>query len=215
MTRYKIVICDLVSGEEKKTVEFEEQIQDEAKAREYKLFLEACRNLPDGEYTATMSRKHSLLPTWDEVTAPTLSCVVIDGEPKLTVERVVYGKEQVLLQELLGVHSQLNLIRLKYAGCSHYANPIRPEAIKPFTDKIIELFSTLFLNYQPEYINNEELETIKKRVNDNYVVIENTFEVYGKTSDNSNYTSTVASVVGDLQLIIQSILRKLNIALEE
>lgn len=215
MTKYKIVICDPVSGDEKKTVEFEEQIQDEAKAREYKLFLDACRNLPDGEYTTTLLRMHSVLHTWSVVVVPTLSCVVKDGESKLTVERVVYGKEHELLQELLGIHVSLRSIRIENTGFTHHANPIHPEAIKPYADKIIDIFTTLYSNYQPEYISKEELENIKKDVNDNYKVIENTFEVYGKTSDNSNYTSTVARVVGDIQLIIQSILGKLNITIEE
>ena len=214
MSKYKIVICDPVSGDEKNVVEFEEQIQDEAKAREYKLFLDACRNMPDGEYTATLSRKHPLLLNWSDVSVPTLSCVVKNGEPMLTVERVVYGKEQALLQELLGIHVSLRAIRIEYAGFSHHANPICPEAIKPYADKIIDIFTTLYSNYQPEYISKEELEAIKKAVNDNYLEIENIFEVYGKTSDNSNYTSTVARVAGDLQLIIQSILGKMKISFE-
>lgn len=209
MAKYKIVIKNAITKAEMPIVEFEEKIEEEAKAKSYRLFLNNARSYPDGEYVAELYRNMQL-SNYEKVSAPMISCIVNNGNSSLTVGRVVYGRESDLLNQLLELHKNLNIIRIDYAGCNTRPNPIQPKDIKEYSEKIKEIFHTLYFDYEPEYLEFNELNSINKKIDDCNSLLENAYKVYGNLSDNSDYTSTIAVKTGDLQLIIQSILEKLD-----
>ena len=214
MGKYKIEIKNAISGAGMPTVEFEEKIEEEAKAKSYRLFLNSAKSYPDGEYVAGLYRKNKLRSNYEKVSAPMISCIVNDGESSLTVERVVYGRESDLLNQLIELHRSLNVIRIDYASCNKRPDPIQPKDIKVLSKKIKEIFHTLYSDYQPEYLGIDELDSIKKKIEDCNSLLENAYKAYGNLSDNSSYTSIIAVMAGDLQLIIQSILGKINLIKE-
>ena len=91
MVKFKLT-KEAVSGDVVKEVEFDEQIQAEAKNRFYDILLYEAANLVDGEYTGELSRLMSAKEHWDEVGAPVISCEVKEGKSSLTVRRAVFSK---------------------------------------------------------------------------------------------------------------------------
>lgn len=92
MAKFKLTIKEAVSGNVVKEVDFDEQIQADAKNRFYDILLEEAANQVDGEYTGELSRWMPAKEQWDEVRAPVISCEVIDGKSVLTVRRAVFSK---------------------------------------------------------------------------------------------------------------------------
>ena len=99
MTKYKLEISNTITGQPMPAVEFEEKIQEEARAKSYKVLLDAADNYPDGEYAGMLYRK-MFIGGWQDVAAPVISCVVSADKVALTVKRLRYNREESLLDDL-------------------------------------------------------------------------------------------------------------------
>lgn len=92
MAKFKLTIKNAISGDLVTEVEFDEQIQAEAKNRFYDIFLEETAKLANGEYIGVLTRWMPSSKEWDEVGAPVISCEVSDNKSELTVQRIDFSK---------------------------------------------------------------------------------------------------------------------------
>lgn len=211
MGTYKLVIANAIGGEELKTVEFEENIQEDAKARIYRILLTEAADFVDGEYTGRLLRKGILKSGWEEVNgAPLIACKVEAGNASLTVERVVYGKESQQLNRLLAIHAELGNLKKKYLACLNSKNVIPPLPVMEAVKEIIQIIETLHSDYDPEYLQAPIYPDVIDVFTKISSAIQGSYDSYAKSATPDYYTTEVAKQIGEIQLSIQSILGQLK-----
>lgn len=91
MAKFQIVIKNSIDGELKKTVEFDEITQADAKDKSYDFFIDEVKDLADGEYTGYLYMYSNESEGWRCVNgAPVLVGEVRNGEAALTINRAFF-----------------------------------------------------------------------------------------------------------------------------
>lgn len=212
MGRYKLIISEAISGEEKDSVMFDEKVQEESKAQSYRILLNEAANYADGEYIGQLYRRNNLKLKWEEVVgAPLIACQVKSGKASLTVERVVYGKEESLLKRLLDIHVTLGSLRADYLECLNSPKVLDPKVVLDLIEEVVTIIESLHSDYQPEYLTPSvypEIVSVLKKISE---AIKISYGAYANTPLSDNYTTEIAKRIGEIQLSIQSVLESLNI----
>lgn len=215
MGKYKLVIAKAIGGDEVRSVEFQEKIQEEAKTKIYKMLLKETSNFNDGEYTGRLFRKNDILDDWEEVSGtPMIACKVESSKASLTVKRVVYGTEEQYLKRLLDIHGELHKLQMQYMVSLNSKNVISPLPVLSLDNEIVQIINTLHNDYDPEYLQSSVYPNVINNINNISSDIQNSFDSYAKSSHPDYYTSEIAKRIGEIQLVIQSIFSQLQIELE-
>lgn len=91
MAKFQIVIKNSIDGELKKTVEFDEFTQADAKNKSYDFFLGEVKHLADGEYTGHLCMYSNESEEWRGVNgAPVLAGEVRNEVAALTIKRALF-----------------------------------------------------------------------------------------------------------------------------
>lgn len=207
MADYKIEICSAVGCSPVETVEFEEQIQDEAKAKSYKMLLDKAEQFSDGEYTGTLYRKSPLLG-WQKVSAPVISCKVENGNVDLTVKRVRYGRENSIIDELNNICCALQQEKMQVLANLNVA--VSPNNVDAIFIKAKQLLKTLFADYRPDYLDADLLFDMESKIDDVRNNIQSSYAAYGHSNQIDNYTTSLATEIGDAQELLLIFLIKLQ-----
>lgn len=212
MGKYILVIKNAISGEEATPVEFGEKIQEEAKAKSYRLLLNEAAQYADGEYTGELYRKNVILSKWEEVNgAPMIACKVESGKAKLTVDRVVYGYERQHIKRLLQIHVELGKLQPNYLACLNSTNVLAPTPVLSFVDEIVQVVETLHTDYDPEYLQDTvypNIVIVLKRIASS---IKNSYDSYAGKTLADIYTTEIVKCIGEIQISIQEVLEPIQI----
>lgn len=206
MADYKFEICNAVGCSPVETVEFEEQIQDEAKAKSYKVLLDKAEQFADGEYTGTLYRKNPLLG-WQKVSAPVISCKVDNGNVALTVKRVRYGRENSMIVELHNLCGALQQEKIQVLTNLNVA--VSPHDADAIFIKAKQLLKTLFTDYRPDYLNADLLSNMESKIDDVRENTQSSYAVYGHSNQIDIYTTSLAAEIGDVQVLLLDFLKNL------
>lgn len=207
MTKYKLEICNAVDCKAVETVEYEEQIQDEAKAKSYKMLLINAQHYTDGEYTGSLYRKNAL-SGWQQVSSPVISCVVANKKAMLTVTRVRYGRENGLIHEMQSLCLALQHEQQLFLG-NPYTSKGPDDADSIFV-KVEQDLDILFSDYRPEYLDVVLLADMKSKIEDVRKTIRSSYVSYGHSGPVDIYTSTCASEIGNVMVFLLAFLAKVQ-----
>lgn len=209
MTKYKLEISRPVGGQQIPPVEFKEQIQEEAKAKSYKYLLDAADKYPDGEYVGKLYRKSFW--RWEEVSAPIISCVVLNGKATLTVRRVQYNREYNLINKLKQHCNTLGSFLLQAANALLFSTSIDPEQAINIMDDAKLTFRTLLNDYRPEYLDASLYYHIESQINEAEQSLKSTFAAYAKSVIPDNYTTMLTADLEKVQLLLMSFIQHNNL----
>lgn len=206
MTNYKLEISNAVECTLVETFEFEERIQDEAKAKSYKVLLDKAEQYIDGEYTGTLFRKIFLLG-WRKVSAPVISCKVVDGKAALTVNRVRYGREISIIDELNNLCNALQQEKNQVIANLHVS--VSPNNTNTILLKVKHNLKSLFTDYRPNYLDANLLSELESKIEDSRKNIQSSYAAYGHSSQIDIYTTSLAAEIGDVQVLLLLFLKKI------
>lgn len=212
MGKYKLVIKNAISGEEATPIEFEEKIQEEAKAKSYRILLNETAQYADGEYTGELYRKNAIMTKWEEVNgAPMIACKVESGKAKLTVDRVVYGYERQHIKRLLQIHVELGELQANYLACLNSTNVLAPTPVLSFVDEIVQIVETLHTDYNPEYLQDTIYPDVVIVLKGIASSIKNSYDSYAGKMHSDIYTTEIVKCIGEIQISIQEVLEPIQI----
>lgn len=211
MGKYKLEISNAVTGEKFSPVVFEEIIQEEAKAKSYKFLLDAADSFVDGEYIGKLFRRVPILPIWQEVTAPVISCVVSAGNAILTVERVRYSRENKLIRSLHDICLKLDQLKQQFALALLSSVPLLPTDVHTALYQSKTILETLFAYYRPEYLDISQLTDMKEKISVASEKIETSYKAYANLSFFQDYITTVTAEVSSIQVMLLLFLKSNNL----
>ena len=209
MTKYKLEISRPVGGQQIPPVEFKEQIQEEAKAKSYKYLLDAADKYPDGEYVGKLYRKSFW--RWEEVSAPIVSCAVLNGKASLTVRRVQYNMEISLINKLKQNCNTLSYFLQQAAQALMFSTSINPTQIIKLMDDIKLTLCTLLNDYRPEYLDASLYHHIESQINEGEQCLQSTYATYAKSAIPDGYTTTLPAELEKVQLLLISFIQNNNL----
>ena len=210
MTKYKLEIADSVNGKQMPLVEFEEEIQEEAKAKSYKVLLDAAENYPDGEYVGQLYRKNFFC-SWQEVASPVISCIVSNGKVTLTVVRVRYNRENSLITKLKQHCNTISIFMQQAANAMLFSASINPKQVIKLMDDAKQTLRTLLDDYRPDYLDMNLYNNIELQINTAQQAIQTTYSAYNQSAILDNYTTTLTAELQKVQLILMEFIRNKNL----
>lgn len=210
MTKYKLEISNAISGQTMPAVEFEEKIQEEAKAKSYKVLLDAADNYPDGEFVGVLYRK-MFIGGWQSVSAPVISCVVSACKVTLTVKRPRYNREVSLLGDLKQHCNTLSSFIQQAAQSLLFSTPIDPAPAIKLMDDIKQTLSTLLNDYRPEYLDANLFNQIESQINNSQQTLQTSYVAYAHSTMPDNYTTTLTAELQKVQLLILTFIQNNNL----
>lgn len=211
MGKYKLDIGNAVTGKQLSPVEFEERIQEEAKAKSYRILLDAAINFADGEYIGKLFKQTPILHAWEEVPAPVISCVVSSGNVVLTVQRVRYSRECDLIQSLHGICAHLNQLKQQFALSLLSSKPLPPTEALTVLAQTKNILEILFADYRPEYLDRSQLVDMKEKIIAASETIETAYKTYANSFFVQDYSTTVAAEVSSIQVMLLGFLKNNNL----
>lgn len=210
MTKYKLEISNAISGQTMPAVEFEEKIQEEAKAKSYKVLLDAVDNYPDGEFVGVLYRK-MFIGGWQSVSAPVISCVVSAGKVTLTVKRPRYNREVSLLGDLKQHCNTLSSFIQTAAQSLLFSTPIDPAPAIKLMDDIKQTLRTLLNDYRPEYLDANIYNQMESQIDNSQNALQTTYKAYAHTALSENYTTTLTAELQKVQLLLLTFIQNNNL----
>ncbi len=210
MTKYKLEIYNAVTGRPMPAVEFEEKIQEEAKAKSYKVLLDAADNYPEGEYVGMLYRK-LFIGGWQSVTAPVISCVVSADKVALTVVRPHYNRENSLLGELKQYCDTFGLFQQQAAQALLFSTPIDPAPVIKLMDDTKQTLFTLLNDYLPEYLDASLYNQMESQINNSQHTLQTAYATYAHSSMPDDYTTTLTAELQKVQLLLLTFIQKNNL----
>lgn len=210
MTKYKLEISNTVTGQPMPVVEFKEKIQEEAKAKSYKVLLDAAENYPDGEYMGMLYRK-MFIGGWQSVSAPVISCVVSAGKVALTVKRPRYNREVSLLGGLKQQCNTLSSFIQQAAQSLLFSTPIDPAPAIKLMNDIKQTLSTLLNDYRPEYLDANLFNQIESQIDNSQNALQTTYNAYAHSALPDNYTTMLTAELQKVQLFLLTFIQNNNL----